>query len=107
MGLGDIFNFYQYGSDSTALYAIKLSALDATVGGFTTIVDPTSTAVWPYGAKNMRHIYGKTASGVRTKVPCAYPTNPLYQSGGSFTLRGRAYTVEGCIGEKRKLNHIG
>jgi hypothetical protein len=55
----------------------------------------------------MRHVLGKDAAGQRTKLPIATNTNSLYVNGGTFTLRGRTYTVEGIIGEKRKLNHIG
>jgi hypothetical protein len=105
MGRGDTFAFYGYQSDDTNTYAVKLSSAVATQGGFTTTVDPTSTPVWPYHSKNLRHAWGR--SGVyRTKLPIAKPDSSKYISGGEFTLGGVAYTIEGIIGEKRKLNSV-
>ena len=107
MGLNDTFHFYIYTSDNTQPYIVKMSDLDATAGGFTTQVDPASGAVWGYGAKNMRHVMGVDSAGKRTRLACATNAVSLYQTGGTFSLRGRTYTVEGQIGEKRKVNHIG
>jgi len=106
MGRGDVFNFYEYTSDDTTIYALKLSAAVAEIAGFTTLANPRSAKVWPYHAKNCRHVYGMDSSGKRTKVPIATPAFALYVSGGTFTLAGDIYNCEGAIGEKRKLNAI-
>lgn len=107
MGLGDTFAFYFYVSDDGTSYAIKLSALDAAAGGLASGADPATDPVWPYGARLMRHVEGKSSSGTRTRLPCGSNTNALYVSGGSFSLRGVTYSVLGQIGEARRKNHIG
>lgn len=106
MGLNDTFLYYGYASDDTTTYAIKLSANVAAEGGFSSQVSPATTKVWPYGARNMRHVLGKDSAGHRTKLPIQTVGQTLYTGGGTFTLNGRTYTVEGQIGEKRKKNHI-
>lgn len=107
MGRGDTFNFYTYHSDNGSDYAIKLSNAVAAQGGFVPITGSVSGAqVWSFGAKNMRHVLGKSSGGLRTKLPIAQPSNTLFISGGNFTLGSTAYGIEGIIGEKRKLNNI-
>ena len=106
MGRGDTFGFYQYTSDDGTNYAIKLSANVAGNGGFGTSVDPRAVKVWPYHAKNMRHVLGKGSGTTRTRLPCATATQALYVSGGTFTQGLDTYVVEGAIGEKRKLNSV-
>lgn len=108
MGYGDQFDFYKYQSDDGDNYAIKLSQNIATAGGFTETVNPLTLGVWPFGGDAVRHVYGVDSStDKRTKLPIQNPSNALYQSGGSFPLHSKTYTVEGAIGEKRRLNHIG
>jgi hypothetical protein len=106
MGRGDTFDYYLYSSDDTTGYAIKLSAAVAAQAGFTATADPRTTKVWGYGPKNLRHVYGKGPAAQRDKIPIATNSNTLYTTGGSFTLGGVVYAVEGAIGEKRKLNSI-
>lgn len=106
MGFGDTFNFYAYNSDDGTAYAVKLSAQVASQGGFGTVVSPITTKVWPYHSKNLRHVYGKDSSGFRTRLPLSLASDSKFVSGGSFSLTGRSYTIEGAIGEKRKLNSI-
>jgi hypothetical protein len=105
MGVGDVFGFYPYFSDDGNTYAIKLSQAVATQGGFGGEVDPRTSNIWGYGTKNVRHVWGSTGTK-RTKIPIATNTYALYVSGGAFTLAGGLYTVEGSIGEKRKLNSV-
>jgi hypothetical protein len=106
MGLGDTFDFYAYAGDDGTTYAIKLSFNVAASGGFSTFADPTSTKVWPYHAKNLRHVLGNDGSGHRTRLPVYSNTTTLYKTGGSFNIGSRTYQVEGVIGEKRKLNSV-
>lgn len=107
MGRGDTFAFYNYNSDSGSDYAIKLSTAVAAAGSFVQITGSVSgSKVWPFGAHNMRHVLGKSSSGLRTRLPISTNSNTLYQTGGSFTLGGVTYGIEGIIGEKRKLNTI-
>lgn len=106
MGAGDDFDFYAYASDNGYQFSLKLTALVASQGGFTSKVDPRVVAPWPFGPKNVRHVYGVTTTGKRTRLPIATNSQTLYVSGGTFTLAAGTYTVEGAIGEKRKLNAI-
>lgn len=106
MGFGDKFDFYGYNSDDGTTYAIKLSEDVAAQGGFTTTVNPSTEKVWAYHAKNLRYVRGVTSDGSRAKIPIQSNTSTLYVSGGTFTLHGNTYTVEGRIGEKRKLNSV-
>lgn len=106
MGRGDTFHFYAYNSDNANKYAVKLSDTVAQQGGFAERYDPIANAVWPFGKRSMRHVYGKAANGARAQLPIGGVVNLLYQSGGTFTLGNVQYTVEGAIGEKRRLNHI-
>jgi len=107
MGSGDTFGFYQYKSDDTKNYVVKLSAATAAQGTFTTVADPLGTAGYPYGPKNMRHVWGVDPAGKRAKVPMADATNAKFVAGGTFTLHGITYTIQGAIGEQRKLSFLG
>jgi hypothetical protein len=106
MGVGDTFSFYGYSSDNGHTYAIKLSTLVATQGGFGSTVDPNTTPPFPYGPKNVRHVWGKSSTGKRTRLPISTASFGLYVSGGTFTLGAGSYDVEGAIGEARKLNSV-
>lgn len=106
MGAGDTFGFFEYTSDDTTVYAVKLSSVVAAQGGFATAANPTAVKVWPYGAANLRKAYGETTAGKRTHLPIATAENAKYVSGGTFTLAAGEYTIQGLIGEKRKLNSI-
>jgi len=88
------------------VYAIKLSTVVAVQGGFSTTLSPIGSKVWPFGAHNMRHVYGKSSAGKRARCPVATNSFALYVSGGAFTLGSGTFNVEGSIGEKRKLNNI-
>lgn len=105
MGLNDTFHFYNYISDDTTTYSIKMSDLDAGAGGFVQTAG-TPTNIWPYKAKNLRHVLGLDAAGHRTRLPIGSNANSLYTTGGTFSLRGRTYQIEGIIGEKRKKNSV-
>lgn len=107
MGLGDIFKFYVYGSDDTGDYIVKLSEAVGTEGGFLEAADPGIHPGWPYGPKNMRHVWGVDGDGHRTRLPCALPNSSKYTDGGDFTLGGRTYTIQGQIGERRAKNALG
>lgn len=107
MGLGDIFDFYAYSSDNGSPYVVKLSALVAAAGGFGSPVGAGSGPGWPYGPRNMRHVWGVDGDGHRTRLPIKAGSNTLFTTGGTFSLSGRTYTVQGQIGEARKANNIG
>jgi len=106
MGRGDTFHFYQYVSDDGNFYFLKLSDAVADAGGFSTQVDPRSARAWGFGPKNIRHVYGKSTTGKRDRLPIATADNALYVSGGNFSLGGTSYAVEGAIGEARKFNAV-
>lgn len=102
MGLGDTFSFYSYNSDDGTTYTVKLSAAVATAGGFS---EATGTfRPFPFGSKNLRHVWGVDNTGKRARCPVASNTNGLYVGGTSiFDLHGRTYNAEGRIGERRDL----
>lgn len=107
MGVGDVFHFYEYKSDNTNNYALKLSEHVAAAGGFSTVVDPLVIPPWPFHERNVRHVLGDDGAGHSTRLPVQSNTTSLYVSGGSFTIGARTYSSGGAIGEKRKLNSIG
>lgn len=107
MGVGDTFNFYAYLSDDGDQYNIKLSSTIASQGGFGSAVAPLSNPIWPFKARNLRHVWGKATDGHRTKCPCYSSTVSLFDTGGTFTTKAGTYTVTGAIGEKRKANAVG
>lgn len=107
MGYGDDFNWFGYASDDGKNYVVKLAAGTATAGSFAVVADPLAVAGYPYGPKNMRHVWGVSGTGKRARVPIADPDNPLFKSGGNFSLHGTAYTIQGAIGEARKLSFLG
>jgi len=107
MGVGDTFHFYAYISDDGELYSVKMSAAVAAEGGFTQLDDPKSEPGWPYGPKNMRHVWGVSDTGKRTRLPLALNNNSKYVSGGTFSLHGTSYQIQGAIGEHRELSAMG
>lgn len=104
MGLGQTFAFYNYLSDDGKTYQVKLSADDAAAGVFGSPV--SVSAAWPYGRRNMRHIWGKSNAGKRTSLPCASPLQSNWVLPATFNLQGVTYAPEGAIGEKRSLRFI-
>jgi hypothetical protein len=106
MGRGDTFSFCQYTADNGNAYAIKLSFAVRVQGGFNIDADPNSVAVWPYGKRGLRHVYGKSSTGQRAVLPIATPSDSLYLSGGTFSLGGVNYTVQGREGQRLRLNRV-
>lgn len=104
MGVGQTFKLYQYFSDDTKVYQVKLSEDDAGSGGFG--LASGTEPIWPFHNKHMRHVWGRTSDGKRTRLPCADQSNTLFTTGGSFTLQGRPYTVYGQIGEFRDARNF-
>jgi len=107
MGFGDTFKFYAYTSDDGNVYSVKLSALVAAEGGFTVVSGAAIKNGYPFGPKNMRHVWGVSAAGKRARVPMADASDPKFVTGGTFSLHGASYTIEGAIGEARKLSFLG
>lgn len=105
MSLGDTFNFYIYQSDEVKAYVVKVSQEVANEGGFIGPVNPSSGPIWPYKAKNLRHVWGSDGLH-RARLPIALQNDTKYTTGGSFTLHGRTYIIEGQIGERRAKNTI-
>lgn len=107
MGYGDKFHFYDYESDDTNHYAIKLTELVAAQGGFTSIVSPKTSYTWSYGHGNLRHVTGVTTAGKRASIPIQSPSNDKYTSGGTFTLHSETYTILGSEGERQPASAAG
>ena len=98
-GLGR--NFYKYTSDNTTDYQVAITNDDASAGGFGAAVAYGSLPVYPRGWK-MRHGYGVSGTGIRTKIPLNAPSNAIYVgTTTTFTKNAVSFAVEGLIGEKR------
>lgn len=106
MGFGDDFDFYNYISDDTKTYNVKLSAAVGGQGGFIQTAG-SPTAGYPYGPKNMRHVWGVSDTGKRARIPIASGANTKFTTGGTFTLHGTDYKIQGAIGEARKVSFLG
>jgi len=102
------FVYAVYKSDNGNSYVVKVSQQTASQGGFTGFTGNIGNAlIWPYGAKNMRHVWGyNSTNGKRAKLPIADKSNSKFTSGGTFTTPNGTYVIEGSIGEARKLNHV-
>ena len=94
--LGPSSNFV-YVSDDGNTYAVRLNDAKAAVAGFTPTPDKGN---YPR-AWRMRHVWAEQADGTRVSVPIDVSGNSLFVTGGTFTLHGASYTVQGSIGEKR------
>jgi hypothetical protein len=99
--------WYTYVSDNGNPYTVKLSAAVATAGGFSSTSPPLggSQPVWPWHARDMRHVTG-VAGTKRARCPMALNVNALYQSGGSFTIAAGTFTVTGAEGENRRATNV-
>ncbi len=92
--------FYQYLSDNGTNYQVAITIDDAVAGGFGSAIVYGSLPTYPRGWK-MRHVYGVSGTGIRTKVPCATTVLTIYQTGGTFSKNSVSFNTEGQIGEKR------
>jgi len=107
MGVGDEFKFYHYESDNGNTYIVKLSTLIAEKGTFNEASSALELPAWPYNTKNMRHVTGVSDTGKRLRLPLASNADALYISGGSVSLHGTTFKIEGAIGERRPASAIG
>ena len=110
MGAGDTFGFYAYTSDNGTTYNIKLTAADASAGGFGAKVAALANAPWPWHARDLRHV-----TGYDTSTPTKHgrliihdASNILFTTGGTWnnSVTSRSYTVQGAEGERRPATHI-
>jgi hypothetical protein len=107
MGFGDTFSYYEYESDDTKTYNVKLSAITAANGGFTEADSAFSNPSWPFDEKDMRHVAGNDGAHHESRQPIASNTNALYQNAaGTFTAHGREFTITSAMGENRKITHV-
>lgn len=108
MSTGDHFGYYIYNSDDGSPYVVKLSAIVAAQGNFAATTNPlgSTSAVWAYGAHNMRHVTGVGAGGKRARLPIAQPGGSLYVGGGTFTTGAGTFQVLGAEGERRVATNI-
>lgn len=111
MGLGDIFKFVKYTDDEGQGWVVKVSQNEFNSpgnGGSGGSISPTSLPAWPYGIKNLRHVWGKDPFGHRTKMKCFALSAGIYQgTQATFSLNGRTYTVQGRKGEFKDTRYIG
>ena len=93
--------FYAYISDDSNTYQIGTTAENGTNVNDATPVPAGTNPSYPRGWK-MRHVYGLSEAGNRTKVPIFDPTNGLWLgTTTTFSKNGVSYTVEGKAGEDR------
>jgi hypothetical protein len=101
MGFGDTFLLYQYTDDGGSNYDVKLAANVAAAGGWGTGYKGRTNGPWIAKHKDLRHVSAVAPSGQKVKLPIASNTNTLYTVGGTFSLHGLTYSVEGIFGEKK------
>lgn len=107
MGFGDEFNYYEYHSDDGNTYNVKLSLLIGAAGGFNVATSPLSNPGYPYNPGNMRHLWGVSSEGKRSRLPVANSLSSLFVEGGSWSMHGQTYVSQGAIGERRVASAIG
>lgn len=95
-------DFFGYVADDGNPYQVALTVDDAAAGVFGV---PVAIGVYPPLPRGwrMRKIYGKSSTGILTKIPVQDQTGTLWTSGGSFTKHSVSFDCEGKIGEKRTL----
>lgn len=99
MGVLWSFGIYNYFSDDGNTYGVGLSSLVAAQGLFT--AGAGGVINYPRGWK-MRRVYGVNGAN-HSSIPVSGNTAAPFVSGGSFSLHGTSYTIEGRIGEKRRV----
>lgn len=89
---------YDYTSDDTSDYCVRMRTALATAGGFSTSTSnqPNYPRAW-----RMRYVLGSTSGGLKKKLHIQGPSETLFVSGGTFTVSGNTFTVQGAVGEKR------
>jgi hypothetical protein len=97
------FKHYKYLSDDAFIYTIRERG--AVGDAVANVAEPVNTHTTIPRGDTLRHIYGSnTTAGVtvRKRAIICDPTNVLFATGGTFTVDGLVFTVEGKIGEKRR-----
>lgn len=90
---------YLYESDDTNTYRVTMLDYMALAGGFT--ATGSGEGANYIRGHQMRHIYGKASDGQRKKIPIASASDAHFVTGGSITVDGKAFVIQGKIGEKR------
>lgn len=99
MGLDDQFFLFDYLSDDDNTYSVKLSQNIADAGGFT--ASSTRGDAYPHHNKNLRHVWLKSDTGKRTRLPVATTASALWTTGGTVNIGFEVYSTEGFKGERR------
>jgi hypothetical protein len=92
--------WYNYTSDDTVVYIVPLTADDAAAGVFGAAVPYSADSVLPLRYK-MRHCYGTSSTGIRTKIPVPTLDSVLWTTPTTFTKRTVVFNAQGLIGETR------
>lgn len=100
MSLFGPFGYYQYRSDTNVFYRVRLRAVNASLGGFSTAA-PT-LARQPIGLK-LRYVIGVSTAGNKREVHCATTSVGLWTgSVTSFSVDGETFKVVERKGERRR-----
>ena len=92
---------YDYVSDDTNTFSVLMRAALAVAGGFS----ESSAVASNYPRRwRMRHVWGRTADGVKKKLPIAEATNTKYTTGGTFTVGANTFVILGREGEKMQAS---
>lgn len=91
--------FFAYKSDDGTTYNIGTTLANGSAQSATPVAAGANPA-YPRGFK-VRHVFGKSSGGLKTRIPVLDPAATMWTAGGSVTKDSVTYTVEGKIGEKR------
>jgi hypothetical protein len=90
---------FEYQSDDGTEYYVGLKTTKASEGGFTAA--PANSCVdFPRGWR-MRHVCGRESGGSTATLPIKAADGAKFVSGGTFSLNGKTYSIQGKIGERR------
>lgn len=99
---------YKYIDSDGASWNIKLRQSTGTVILGLSNSNKDEFPLWPYGAKNLRHITGRDATGaIRRRLTIPIPTHAFYQTVTTVTwtdAKGNTIIREGKFGEKKPAN---
>lgn len=101
--------FIPYTTDQGINVSIKAGIATATANGATLTKYPPVGVAWPYGYRNLRHVYGIDPSGREFRMTWCDPTTYSALVPGTSTFKdtaGNDCTISALIGEKTLFKYV-